>query len=276
MQRLKQNRVLMMVLIAAAGGLALACALCVAAAALNPKTPTPTALARLKNTPAQAAQATDTPKAPATAKPTEAPKPSNTPRSTDTPKPTATPRPTNTPVPTVPPTLPPKPVTLQGQGQHATDPIALPYPLSVVRFTHAGSSNFAVWTYIGKGKNLLVNTIGHYEGTRPLFSNEPVVFDIKADGTWTINIAPIGQASGAAFSGRGDSVSGLFDPPTQGPWLFKHDGQSNFAVWLYCTGGQDLVQNAIGPVDGSRIVQFPKGPCCWDVKADGNWSLAPR
>jgi len=145
----------------------------------------------------------------------------------------------------------------------------------VARFTHNGESNFVVWAYFDGGKDLLVNTIGAYEGTRPVVGDE-LVLDIDADGAWTVEIAPIGWAADAAFSGRGDAVSGVFDPPSTGPWEFWHNGTSNFVVWLHCAGGSNLVQNEIGPVSGSGIVAFEEGPCCWEVEADGDWSLKPR
>ncbi|MGQ9554178.1 MAG: hypothetical protein ACUVWR_08715 [Anaerolineae bacterium] len=208
--------------------------------------------------------------------PTDTPTPTPAPVATDTPLPTSTPLPTDTPAPSPTPTLPPQPVLLSGVGQTATDPINLPAPVSVAHFTHSGSSNFVVFVYVGGEKDLLINEIGAYEGARPLFVNQPVFFDIDADGAWTIRIEPIGRTDSPAFSGKGDDVSGLFDPPGTAPWEVMHDGTSNFIVFLHCAGGSDLIQNKIGPVSGSTVVEFPTGPCFWEVEADGNWSLQPR
>lgn len=185
--------------------------------------------------------------------------------------PTPTSAPTSTPKPTV-----PQPIVLQGSGQAATDAVALPAPISIARFTHTGSANFIVTVYEGDEPDLLINEIGPYQGARPLSGREPVIFDIDADGSWTVRIEPMGRADSAAFSGRGDAVSGLFDPPGMGPWQIKHNGQANFIVYSHCAGGSDLMQNEIGGVDGSRVVQFSQGPCFWEVQADGDWSLAPR
>jgi hypothetical protein len=185
--------------------------------------------------------------------------------------PTPTSAPTSTPKPTV-----PQPIVLQGSGQAATDAVALPAPISIARFTHTGSANFIVTVYQGDESDLLINEIGPYQGARPLSGREPVIFDIDADGSWTVRIEPMGRADSAAFSGRGDAVSGLFDPPGMGPWQIKHNGQANFIVYSHCAGGSDLMQNEIGGVDGSRVVQFSRGPCFWEVQADGDWSLAPR
>jgi hypothetical protein len=116
---------------------------------------------------------------------------------------------------------------------------------------------------------------------QPLLSTDaPYFFEVKADGPWTIRIEAIGPEPDAAagLEGSGDYVSGVFDPASTGaiPYIVSHDGDANFIVHLYCAGGQDSVQNEIGKVSGSAVVRFAKGPCFWDVQADGNWSLRPK
>jgi len=174
------------------------------------------------------------------------------------------------------PTPPPTPVSLQGTGQTATRPVTPPASVSVVTLTHNGRSNFIVHAFHGGQDDSLTNAIGPYQGSRPLFGTDPVTFDIHADGAWTIRIDPVGLAGSPAFSGKGDAVSGLFDPPAPSAWEFMHNGRSNFIVHAICAGGQVSVQNEIGPVNGSGIIQFQKGPCLWGEQADGNWSLNPR
>lgn len=223
---------------------------------------------------------THTPRPTSTPRPTHTPLPTQMPTETSTPTntsaPTDTPAPTNTPAPTATSTSTPQPVTFNGTGQYATDPFTLPAPVSVAHFTHSGSSNFIVEVYTGNEKDLLINTIGAYDGYRPLVSLEQVSLNITADGGWSVQIDPIGVANTAAFSGRGDAVSGLFDPPASGAWEIAHNGKSNFIVFLHCAGGSRLIQNEIGPVTGSTIIQFAEGPCFWEVQADGAWSLSPR
>ena len=146
----------------------------------------------------------------------------------------------------------------------------------MARFTHNGSRNFIVKTYAGNTQDLLINTIGGYQGARPLTGSQPVTFDIDADGAWTIHIEAINRSPSAAFAGRGDNVSGLFEPPGRGAWEITHNGRRNFIVKAHCAGGTDLVQNEIGPVNGSKVVTFDRGPCFWEVEADGEWSLRPR
>lgn len=212
---------------------------------------------------------------PATAAPAG---PTAPPAPTETPAPTATPAPTETPAPTA---TPAPPVELSGSGQTVTDPITPPASVSRLVLTHSGRRNFIVNVYLADGKeDLLVNTIGAYEGSRPLFTRDPVYFEIDADGPWSLRIEAIDAEPGAATQliGAGDYVSGLFAPERAGatPWEVQHTGQRNFIVYLHCASGSDLVQNEVGAASGSTVVRFGTAPCLWEIQADGAWSLAQR
>lgn len=130
--------------------------------------------------------------------------------------------------------------------------------------------------YQGDERDLLINEIGRYNGSRPIWGDDQTILAIDADGAWTLEIRSVWITDTAAFSGKGDAVSGAFVPPKGGPWNVIHDGESNFVVLLHCAGGSDLIQNEIGSVSGSIMVSFLEGPCLWEVEADGKWSLAPR
>jgi len=52
--------------------------------------------------------------------------------------------------------------------------------------THDGESNFSIVTYGGFLPDLIVNEIGPYDGTVKV-SAEPFVWDITADGAWSID-----------------------------------------------------------------------------------------
>lgn len=216
------------------------------------------------------AKPTETPTPKPTMTPTRTPSPTLTPSITPTPSVTPTSTPTKTPTPT------PTPIVIEGRGQAATDEIIPPAAISIVRFTHRGKRNFIVHAYRDGDSDLMVNVIGAYEGERPLWNSDPVMFDVDADGAWTISMRPIDMMDSSWFRGSGDAVSGLFEPPDPGPWEIFHTGKSNFIVHLHCAGGSDLIQNEIGPVDGSTIMPFTKGPCLWEVQADGQWGMKPR
>ena len=102
---------------------------------------------------------------------------------------------------------------MSGRGQTAIDLIDLPSSLSRVRFTHQGSSNFGVYVYYRDDRDLLVNEIGNYNGTTLISADEPIAFDISADGPWTPHIEALGETSKSSFRGIGDDVCDIFYPP---------------------------------------------------------------
>ena len=188
---------------------------------------------------------------------------------------TATPKPTPTPEPS--------PVVLSGKGDFVSDPVKLTFVANLT-LTHAGARNFIVYENQGTAKNLLVNTIGLYQGTRPLWADGqtldgPRTFEIKADGAWTLTMSPIKCcATEGAFAGHGDAVStSITSTDTSSkPWEISHTGTRNFIVYLRCDTGANLVVNKIGAYSGSALVALSKGFCIWDVRADGDWSIKPR
>ncbi len=180
--------------------------------------------------------------------------------------------------PTAPPTPAPtpSPVVIRGTGQTATQPFTLPGRISIAHFTHNGRSNFIVEAF-GGTSGLLINTIGAYDGSRPLVATSPVQLNIEADGAWTVTIAAIECcAASGEFVGTGDTVSNQFNAPASGAWEFSNVGRSNYVVYARCAGGDQLVQNRIGSFQGSAIVVFGRGPCYWEVISDGSWTIRPR
>ena len=195
---------------------------------------------------------------------------------------TAVPVATARPYPTARATLPPQPtktvapLVLSGHGQEVTRAVRLPARIAVLELSHSGSRNFIVKAHVGGQSELLANEIGRYHGLRPLAAREAVTFEVSADGAWRIRITPLAAGGSPALSGEGDYVSATFPAPTAGAWQVSHSGKRNFIVKVHCAGGSDLVQNKIGAVGGSVYVSFPKGPCFWEVEADGRWALRPR
>jgi hypothetical protein len=169
-----------------------------------------------------------------------------------------------------------QPITITGRGQTATNQITPRSARSIAQFTHSGSRNFVVYVNRGSQRELLINTIGSYQGERPILGTEPLTFDIEADGNWSMALRPIPSGAAAPFSGTGDRVSGLFDPPAVGPWEFANAGRANFVVYLYCGSARQLIENRIGDFTGSATTRFGMGPCFWEVQSDGKWELRPR
>jgi hypothetical protein len=146
---------------------------------------------------------------------------------------------------------------------------------SVATITHGGSSNFAVWSLDGSmtQQDLLVNTIGAYQGT-VLFNEQSTAvtaFEITADGAWTVTVRSIlslREFTGPSVTGAGDDV--VIYRGDAGAAALTHDGQSNFSMWFY-GDSTDLVVNEIGPYTGT--VRWGAGPAVIAVNADGNWSV---
>lgn len=152
----------------------------------------------------------------------------------------------------------------------------------VATFSHNGSSNFAVWAVGSQGENqdLLVNTIGPYEGTvlyNDLVGEELAALDISADGAWEVALEPLDEADtwpedGDEASGNGDDVLVLeWDPDGLTILDLSHSGDSNFAIWAYTDGGRDLIVNTIGPYEGQA--RLSAGSVLLAITSEGDWTL---
>lgn len=261
-----QQRSLVRTLVIVIGAVVLICVFCAVLSVIANlgKTPTDSQTQRVNPT------STTRPGGPsATPRPTETTGPSDTPAPTATPEP-----PTDTPVP---PTLP-APITLTGSNQNVTETVTVAV-VSSLHATYNGGGNFAIWAYDSNGdRDLLVNLVGAYDGYRALLPGS-YYFEVTAEAAWTLVIDPLAMQPEAAggLSGQGDYVSGLFEPALGNvPYTFTHDGEGNFAIWLYCGDGRDLMQNEIGAVNNTAIARFTDSPCFWEVTADGAWTITPR
>ena len=91
-----------------------------------------------------------------------------------------------TPIPTI------APISLSGVGQQASHKFQLQQGLSIFKMTHNGTSNFAVVLYDSNGQyiDLLANQIGKFDGSKAesIPSDGIYLFDVQADGNWTITI----------------------------------------------------------------------------------------
>jgi hypothetical protein len=189
-----------------------------------------------------------------------------------------------TPVP-VPPSireLPGRGVAIEGKGSAESDEVTPQYNggltigIDVVTLTHDGRSSFIVTAVQGDQSENLTSAIGAYKGQRPLVVQGPVSFQVTADGAWTLRIQPMSSGGSATFTGTGDAVSAYFPPPGPAPWNVAHDGQTNFFVYAHCLGGSIVVEDKTGAFQDTPRVEFPRGPCFWEVRADGAWSLKPQ
>jgi hypothetical protein len=188
-----------------------------------------------------------------------------------------------TPVP-IPPEireLPGRGVAIEGKGSAESNEVTPQYNgglqlgIDVVTLSHDGQSTFIVTAVQGERTESIVRAIGAYRGQRPLVVQGPVSFQVTADGAWSLRIQPMSSGGSPSFTGTGDAVSAYFAPPKPAPWAVAHDGQTGFFVYAHCLGGSIVVEDRSGAFQDSPQVEFPRGPCFWEVRADGTWSLKP-
>ena len=165
-----------------------------------------------------------------------------------------------------------EPLEFEGSGNKILQFESGPF---VATIAHRGNSNFAVWS-LDPGLNesdLLVNEIGNYDG-RVLGPEDAYAgISIEADGNWVVQVVPVSQAprTSGSVSGTGDDVF-FWDGPNRTVATLTHDGDSNFAVWLYSANGRDLLVNEIGPFAGEGIVDTG----LFQITASGGWTLTPQ
>ena len=89
-----------------------------------------------------------------------------------------------------------------------------------VTFTYGGKGNFIVNFITDERTELLVNSIGSYAGTTLLSDGSDAVplgiFDIRAEGNWTITVSTVTNLSTNSVTSIGDKVSGVFNLPGTG------------------------------------------------------------
>lgn len=200
--------------------------------------------------------------------------------------PTTQPAPTTTiesPPTTSPPpsttttTLGYEPFTLSGTGDESLA-FAVPDDLAtVLEITHSGASTFTVTTF-GEGDELvdrLVEADGEYQGTRAInlvMGDIVSSIEVVADGEWAITATYLGDLfrhQGEA-SGQGDSV--LIMDIAAPAMTIRHDGESDFWVFVWTFQDQGFLVNTTGPVE--TTVRAPTGGVVIEIEADGNWSLS--
>ncbi|MDT9691456.1 hypothetical protein Q5762_24565 [Streptomyces sp. P9(2023)] len=175
-------------------------------------------------------------------------------------------------------------IRLSGQGKKATQSFTVTDGLAVFRSTCSScSANFIVTLLdsSGRTKDLLVNTIGAYDGSKAEgLSAGSYRLNITGDAAWSVTITqPRNQPAVAlpqTYEGEGDQVRGPFDADHAVEVQGANTGRGNFiVVVLDAEGGtQDLAFNEIGTFNGSTVSQmFGGGPYYINVTSDGTWTL---
>jgi hypothetical protein len=149
----------------------------------------------------------------------------------------------------------------------------------IVYARYKGPQNFIVQALDSKGEggDVLVNTIGVYEGTVPLdfFGGDTPLLEVTANGPWHIEIRDIRTALhfDAKVQGHGDKV--LIYTGKAGTAAISHVGKRTFLVREVTRSRNDsrtdLNLEAVGPYRGS--VRWAAGDASVIVQADGDWSI---
>jgi hypothetical protein len=150
----------------------------------------------------------------------------------------------------------------------------------LVTASHEGSANFSLAVLDSDNEStgeLLVNTIGTYEGTTVYGFNalaEGTTVQVTADGPWEITFSPVSAAPYLETSGTGDAVY-LYDEEARALDA-THEGEANFVLQEETGGGfgSGLLVNEIG--DYSGRVPLSSGPSVISIQADGSWTLELR
>ena len=168
-----------------------------------------------------------------------------------------------------------------GSGNSSILNTALPKGTAYkVTFTYGGKGNFIINFITDERTELLVNSIGSYAGTTLLSDGSDAVplgiFDIRAEGNWTITVSTVTNLSTNSVTSIGDKVSGVFNLPGTGTTVsINNTGKGNFIVWAhYSDGTSQLLVNNIGAYSGQAVLNNPKKTNCYlEVKSDGQWTV---
>ena len=155
---------------------------------------------------------------------------------------------------------------------------------TAVTFTHEGSEAFLVrdLDVSLEPMGVLIDTIGHYEGTRPLqWEAASGGFEITADGSWTYAVFNIDYArhEDCPFEGNGDDVvlindfkGGNLKEPADRPVAIEFNGDTKFDIWIYGFGTPQHAVDANGPYQG--IIPVADGMIIWEFVANGGaWTI---
>lgn len=165
---------------------------------------------------------------------------------------------------------------LKGNGDDVLTDINLSDGLYRAHIVYSGSGNFVVWIHDENDyKDLLVNTIGSYDGYVLIASPTSIYFEIKSSGDWSIQFEKLTNTSETSFSGNGDNVTDLFSSSAK-KWHIHYEGESNFVVKGYSTKGTELLVNTIGSYDGNVLFEIPSGGLAFfEVLSSGSWIIEP-
>lgn len=201
---------------------------------------------------------------------------SSTNKATLSPISTDTPIATDTALPPAPTTAP---IDLKGSGDSVINIQKGDQP-AIAKIAYYGSGNFAIQNYDDNNTqiDLLVNTIGSYQGTVPLDfmdGEHTTRFQVTASGPWEIQVLPLSDVRHAPIPGQiqgsGDDVIYLDGNNPDTITADASQASNNFVVYSYSENGHDLLINDIAPYTGTVLIDHTT--IMVSVLATGKWTL---
>lgn len=182
-----------------------------------------------------------------------------------------------------------KPIEYSGYGDKIISNVNIPNGEYIAKITINSTRHHSVKFYYGSNEydyELLVNDSGkNYSGTTFLKggNTDAVVngmFEINAEGSWTIKVEKLSGTATFPLSGNGDTVSGLFDG-TGSREIFNitYNSTRHHAVKIYKYNGSkydyELLVNDSGKAyNGQVMAPTEKGSKYFFViEGEGDWTI---
>ena len=183
-----------------------------------------------------------------------------------------------------------KPIEFSGSGDKIISNVNIPSGEYVAKITVNSTRHYAVKFYYGSSEydyELLVNNSGKaYSGTTFLKggSTDAVnngMFQIEAQGPWTIKVEKLTGTASFPITGNGDMVTGTFEGTgTRQVFNIKYNSTRHHAVKIYKYNGSEydyelLVNDSGKPYDGQVMAPTERGvKYFFVVEGEGDWSIS--
>lgn len=175
----------------------------------------------------------------------------------------------------------PNPVTYTGNSD---DVVTIHKPGGtgpvLAKISYHGANNFIVKT--PDSAQLLVNTIGSYEGTTlldPSDGDNTSRLQVSASGPWAIKLSPLTAATsytGGTYKRAGDQVLEVTNGALSTATFASSAMQSNFIVTEYpASGNQNLLVNVVAPPAYHGTVPL-SAPSLLSITAVGLWTMTTK
>lgn len=160
-----------------------------------------------------------------------------------------------------------------GSGDDVITGVTIEF-LSKLRFVSNNDRHKSITSHYTDGKDLLVNTVGPYDGFTLLWPGQEYTLEINANGDWTIEIFNLGSSSTDTFTGYGDFVTPIFTASSD-IYEITAEGERHFAILGYSDHGRDLLVNTTDDYSGKVMFKTKGQVCLFEITGEREWSIQP-